>query len=579
MFRFLRALGLHPIEWTEATSATSSGTPYVAEILDQAFAQAQAVVVLMTGDDLACLRERFRHRAESADELELTPQARPNVLFEAGMALGRFPDRTILVTLGTLRPFTNIGGRYPVVLKGRVGLKDLRNRLEAAECRIRPKNADWLAVDFSATIRAGKHDSSGSNYPVRWPSTDAPRAESVLGTAAHSLLLVGVSHERVVTGDQEAYKKWLRADSERQMALLFLNPHSPHAVDRQLTPHRGNKSDIQFALKRAVELGDYRSTNLLLRVYDGPSRYSARATDLGCGSKNAHPEITIFTSAHDGGLPNGFGIGLTPRLQPECFAHYEKELLNLWKQAQANPPGHGVSAVVRWRPPLQLDVLERLITRLLGSRSTEDDFVVFAPQHLHVTITSLRRTQSEGARFDGPLAVEHRDPGRTLPTHFPHFVRAVTQSFPAAGIRQLRFSFDRIAIDENGHVVLTSSERHPQVEEVLGKIPSLLRQFAKEYPNERQAWDSGNHAPKYQKWAPHATIGMAFRRKANYLPLPARGHARSIPLARPIPLVAEEISLVHYAYRTLRRCVGEIAVPLAVPFKLSPQDIMRQLAI
>ena len=88
MFTFLRAIGLHPIEWTEATSMAPGGSPYVGSILEAAFQQAQAIVVLFTGDDEARLRGAFSGNSDPPFEKELTPQARPNVLFEAGLAFG-----------------------------------------------------------------------------------------------------------------------------------------------------------------------------------------------------------------------------------------------------------------------------------------------------------------------------------------------------------------------------------------------------------------------------------------------------------------------------------------------------------
>jgi predicted nucleotide-binding protein len=116
MFDFLRSIGVHPLEWTEAIAATGKATPYIGEILDTAFEIAQAVVVLMTPDNMAFLREEFRQKGDPQHEIRPTGQARPNVIFEAGMALARSPERTIIVEVGELRPFSDSAGRHVVRL-------------------------------------------------------------------------------------------------------------------------------------------------------------------------------------------------------------------------------------------------------------------------------------------------------------------------------------------------------------------------------------------------------------------------------------------------------------------------------
>ena len=149
-FTFLRAIGLHPLEWSEAVAATGKGTPYIGEILDTAYTKAQAVLVLMTPDDEGRLREFFRKPKDPQHEVQLTPQARLNVLFEAGMAMGRFPERTILVELGSLRPFSDIGGRHVIRLDNTTQKRqELAQRLENAGCGISLKGTDWhTAGDF-----------------------------------------------------------------------------------------------------------------------------------------------------------------------------------------------------------------------------------------------------------------------------------------------------------------------------------------------------------------------------------------------------------------------------------------------
>src|SRR5262249_30752612 len=136
MVHFLRSIGLHPIEWSEAVLATGKTAPYIREILDAAFSLAQAIVVLMSPDDVAYLRPSFRIPEDPPYEAQPTPQARPNVLFEAGMAMGLAPDRTILVQLGQLRPFSDIGGVHVIELKNTPQKrKELADRLTTAGCR------------------------------------------------------------------------------------------------------------------------------------------------------------------------------------------------------------------------------------------------------------------------------------------------------------------------------------------------------------------------------------------------------------------------------------------------------------
>ena len=96
LFDFLRAIDLHPLEWSEAVRAAGRPSPYIGEILDGAFSRAQAVVVLLTPDDDARLRQQLWEASESPHETVAAGQARPNVLFEAGMAMGRDERRTVL---------------------------------------------------------------------------------------------------------------------------------------------------------------------------------------------------------------------------------------------------------------------------------------------------------------------------------------------------------------------------------------------------------------------------------------------------------------------------------------------------
>ena len=147
MFQFLRAIGLHPIEWSEAIQLTGKSSPQVWEILERAFSEAHAILVLFTPDDEAHLRESLRSEHELTYETRLSGQARPNVLFEAGMAMGKSEDRTVLVELGVLRPFSDIAGRHTVRLDNSPQRRqELAQRLRAAGCPVNLEGTDWHTV-------------------------------------------------------------------------------------------------------------------------------------------------------------------------------------------------------------------------------------------------------------------------------------------------------------------------------------------------------------------------------------------------------------------------------------------------
>jgi predicted nucleotide-binding protein len=145
MFRLLRAMKLEPIQWSEAVSATGKAAPYIGEVLDKAFLDAAAVVVLLTPDDQARLKSTLRKLKDPKYESTLTGQARANVLFEAGMAFGHHQESTVLVQVGDLRPFSDIGGRHVVNLDNTaLTRRDLANRLQTAGCDVNLDGSDWL---------------------------------------------------------------------------------------------------------------------------------------------------------------------------------------------------------------------------------------------------------------------------------------------------------------------------------------------------------------------------------------------------------------------------------------------------
>jgi predicted nucleotide-binding protein len=147
MFDLLRSLGLDPIEWEKAVAKVRGGNPYLGDVLRANMADAQAIVVLFTPDEEARLKAELCNRGEKRTEGALLSQARPNVIFEAGWAVGAFPKKTVLVQVGKSRSFSDIGGKLMVHLSDDPAKRRVfANRLKAAGCKPDITGTDWLTT-------------------------------------------------------------------------------------------------------------------------------------------------------------------------------------------------------------------------------------------------------------------------------------------------------------------------------------------------------------------------------------------------------------------------------------------------
>ena len=123
LFTFLRAIGLTPIEWTMAPADTDGGVPQVSDVFDRVLSSERVFIVLLTPDNIT------------------------QVLFEAGFALARHPDHTVLVEFGEVRRFPDMDGRFKVRLEGTAeGREQLARRLEAIGCEVDLSGADWRSA-------------------------------------------------------------------------------------------------------------------------------------------------------------------------------------------------------------------------------------------------------------------------------------------------------------------------------------------------------------------------------------------------------------------------------------------------
>lgn len=169
MFDFLRSIALFPIEWSQARALTGEATPMIEKILDTAFQHAQAILVLFTPDEIVTLRSEYSN-GDTDPDLTAAAQSRPNVFFEAGMAMGRDSQRTVLVELGTMRKFSDILGRHVLRIENDHEKRhDLALRLASAGCDVDITGLDWYASGNFVTppdLREDPALSSRPNSPI-----------------------------------------------------------------------------------------------------------------------------------------------------------------------------------------------------------------------------------------------------------------------------------------------------------------------------------------------------------------------------------------------------------------------------
>jgi hypothetical protein len=122
-FAFLRALDLKPLEWSEALKLTKKASPYIGEVLDQAFDNAQAIAVLLTPDDEVRLISELWSPDEDESEKEFRLQPRPNVF----------------------KAFSDVAGRHVIRLTDSPeNRQDVAERLQTAGCSVSTSGRDWM---------------------------------------------------------------------------------------------------------------------------------------------------------------------------------------------------------------------------------------------------------------------------------------------------------------------------------------------------------------------------------------------------------------------------------------------------
>lgn len=155
---FVRALGLRVVEWDHAVARTGIPNPYVGDVVVAGMGMADATLVLLTPDDVVSLRPDLVRDSDTADERSISGQARPNVYYEAGIAdaLGR--ERTVIVEVGRVKPFSDVAGRHVVRFDGTDASRNsLVSRLILAGLEPDRTGNGWLrAGDVTGAITAAR---------------------------------------------------------------------------------------------------------------------------------------------------------------------------------------------------------------------------------------------------------------------------------------------------------------------------------------------------------------------------------------------------------------------------------------
>jgi hypothetical protein len=105
----------------------------IGDVIKQAMEKVQGVMVLFSPDEEAKLTSKLATDGDKRKNLHLKGfQPRPNVILEAGLALGAHSDKTILVEVGNVREISDIAGKHLVHLSNSFAArKRLADRLES----------------------------------------------------------------------------------------------------------------------------------------------------------------------------------------------------------------------------------------------------------------------------------------------------------------------------------------------------------------------------------------------------------------------------------------------------------------
>ena len=159
--KFLLSVGLRPLGFQEARRKAGA-QPSVFDVVKFGVSTAQVVIALFTPDEWSSLAPELRLAADKEHEKSRW-QARPNVAFEAGLAMGLNPNGTILVTLGGVDLPSDISGLHQFRLSNDAPRRqELKLLLKQLGCSVDEEGTHFLepgkSGDFAAPTMAQPRD-------------------------------------------------------------------------------------------------------------------------------------------------------------------------------------------------------------------------------------------------------------------------------------------------------------------------------------------------------------------------------------------------------------------------------------
>lgn len=232
LVELLTSFDLLIVEWEEAAAQTGTGSPSTLDVVLAGMELARGVVVLFTPDDVAYCKPEFVTDTDPSYEHKATGQARQNVMFEAGMALGIAKKRTVLVRHGAVREASDLAGiNYLPIDDTDDSRLALGQRLRNIGLAVKLDHNRWRRAGRFAADDAGTGDGDPTSQP------EPPPASPTVNTAT--------THQ----ADIESLLAWVYDPTERgKLDRLVLgrvaetdqavNRLDMHSVESSQLPHR-----------------------------------------------------------------------------------------------------------------------------------------------------------------------------------------------------------------------------------------------------------------------------------------------------------------------------------------------------